>query len=363
MSATSSTTTGRHVRALRLRPATWPRWVALCAASEMVGMTAAATAATIGNHAIGQPHGVAEVAAVVALAVAGGAVEGVAVAYAMWTGLGAQGTGLTLRRWTVATTVAAMLGWAMGTVPSAVRGSADDSSQPPWGLVVAGALVVGVAMGALLGLVQARVLRGHVRHPGRWVRASCLGWAPAMAVIFVGASLPDSSWPPLAVVVTGTVTGVVAGAVLGAVTGLWLRSLDGLSLADRSVLRVLASPAHEMLSGALAGLRVCGRRTGQVVELPVQYALVGSESDALVLVVGGDADRKSWWRNVIEPRPVDVLVDGAWRPGTASVVLPGQPDYAESVAAYRRRWPKATITAATPVVRVQPAAERVDAAR
>lgn len=339
-----------------LHPVPWRRWVALCSAAEMVGMTAAATAATIGNHTIGEPQGVVEVVTVVALAVAGGAVEGLAVAYATWTGLGAAGTTLTLRRWAVATTAAAMLGWTAGTVPSALRGpSAEDSSSPPWGLVVLGALAIGVAMGALLGAVQARVLRGHVRHPRRWVSASCAGWAPAMVVVFAGATMPDASWPPLAVVVTGTVTGVLAGALLGAITGLWLPTLDGTSLPDRGVLRVLGSPAHEMFSNSLAGLRVCGRRTGRVVELPVQYALVRSGSDALVVVAGGDADRKSWWRNVIEPRPVDVLVDGVWRPGTARVVLPGDPDRAESVAAYLARWPGTDIKAATPVVRIEPA--------
>jgi hypothetical protein len=45
------------------------------------------------------------------------------------------------------------------------------------------AAALGLSMGGLLGGAQARLLRGRVRHPWRWVTASMLGWTPAMAVI------------------------------------------------------------------------------------------------------------------------------------------------------------------------------------
>jgi hypothetical protein len=179
--------------------------------------------------------------------------------------------------------------------------------------------------------------------------ASCLGWAPAMAVIFVGATVPDSSWPPLAVVATGTVTGAVAGVALGAVTGLWLPSLDGPSVADRVVIHVLGSPMHRMFSDSLLVLRMTGRRTGAVVDVVVQHA---DSPGALVAVAGGDASRKSWWRNVIEPRPVDVLLNGEWWHGIAVVLRPEDPGYAHAVATYEHRWPRTTVTRETPVVRV-----------
>jgi hypothetical protein len=41
-----------------------------------------------------------------------------------------------------------------------------------------------------------------------------------MAVIFVGATMPDASWPRLAILPVAAVTGAVGGVLLGLITGL-----------------------------------------------------------------------------------------------------------------------------------------------
>jgi hypothetical protein len=80
-------------------------------------------------------------------------------------------------------------------------------------------------MGALLGAAQAWALRGAAARPGRWVGANAVAWAPAMAVVFLGATAPDAGWPLQAVLGIALLTGAAAGATLGLVTGRFLPSL------------------------------------------------------------------------------------------------------------------------------------------
>jgi hypothetical protein len=94
----------------------------------------------------------------------------------------------------------------------------------------------------MLGVAQSWVLRGTVRHPGRWILASALAWPPTMVVIFLGATVPGTGWPAGAVVLLGTVTGLAAGSVLGAVTALLLPSIDAARPRDPSALDRRAGP-------------------------------------------------------------------------------------------------------------------------
>jgi hypothetical protein len=95
------------------------------------------------------------------------------------------------------------------------------------------------------------------------------------------------------------------------------------------------------------GVRVRGRRTGVWHELPVQYA---RDEDDLV-VWPGHPERKTWWRNLAEPSPVQVLVAGSWRQATGRVVRPGDPAYDRSVDAYRRRFERSKVPPGAPLVR------------
>jgi hypothetical protein len=93
----------------------------------------------------------------------------------------------------------------------------------------------------LLGAAQSLVLRGHVRHPWRWWGASCLAWPMPMAVIFLGAGLPDAAWPTWQVLALAAPTGLAAGALLG---------VSGTSVTGGLVVRLLRSRAgRAMLPG------------------------------------------------------------------------------------------------------------------
>ncbi|MGZ4609129.1 MAG: nitroreductase/quinone reductase family protein [Actinomycetes bacterium] len=340
------------------RPLSLARWTTLCAIAEAIGMTAAATAAKTSQTLIGEPGNGREAAVALSLVVGGGLVEGVALGSLQAAGLSRPLPALDRRRWLLVTTAVAGVGWAAASAPGVLSGS-DSGPEPPLLLVLGGAVGLGALMGALLGAAQATGLRGHVPHPWRWVGANAAAWAPAMAIIFLGASSPGADWPGAAVAALGAATGLAAGTVLGLATGWFLPTLDGPPAYNRVVLRLLGSPAHGALDGALVALRVRGRVTGRTFELPVQYA----ETEAGVVVVPGRPETKRWWRNLVDRAPVDVLLRGRWQHGDAVVLRPGDPDYDPAIAAYRGRWSRAHLPDDSPLVRVWLGAGRPTPAR
>ena len=313
------------VRSDRATP--YRRWIAACAAAEAVGMTAAAGAAVLADGWSGPPA--------LGVVVAGGLVEGTALGIAQGAVLARIAPALSRVRYLAATVVVAGLGWAAASAPSVV-GDGGDAEQPPVVLVVLGAMALGLVLGAVLGAAQALTLRGAVRHPGRWVVANAAAWPLAMALIFVGATLPDAGWSPGSVLVMGALTGAVAGTVLGLVSGLFLPTLSGVSASSRAVLALLASSHPSGLQRALIGLGVRGRVSGRRYRFPVQYAVAPGG----LAVVPGRPERKTWWRNVaVTPTPVEVLREGVWAPASARLVEPGDPAYQPVLAAYVERWP------------------------
>jgi F420H(2)-dependent quinone reductase len=114
------------------------------------------------------------------------------------------------------------------------------------------------------------------------------------------------------------------------------------------VLAVLRSPARLLLQKRVCALRLLGRRTGRLLQLPVQYARV---PDGVVVVAGRGAG-KNWWRNLRDPRPVDVWLDGRWRHGRGRVLMPGDPDRAASLTAYRLVYRNVPPNTTDPVVRI-----------
>ncbi|NYF09002.1 hypothetical protein HDC94_000158 [Leifsonia sp. AK011] len=315
-------------------------WIAACAVAETIGMTASASAARLADALQDPLLGLL-------IVVAGGLVEGVALgvlqAYALVRWL----PGLRRGRWIAVTVVMAGIGWAAASLPSQLPGS--TGAEPPLWVVMAGALLLGAVMGAALGAGQAFVLARTVRHPARWVGISTLAWAPAMAVIFLGATAPDTTWPTPIVIVLGALTGAVAGAVLGLVSGVLSPWLMGRSAVGAALLGILHSRAHGILGGGLGGLRVVGRRSGRTIELPVQVA----QGDGLLVVFPAGAERKTWWRNLLEPSPVEVLSDGEWRPGTGVVVTPPSAEWDAAASVYRTRWPRVTVPGDSPLVVVR----------
>jgi hypothetical protein len=330
------------------QPLSLLRWTALCAVAEGIGMTAAATAAKTSQALIGEPVNNREVLLALSIAVVGGLVEGVALGGFQAAGLGRLLPDLNRPRWVLVTTAVAGVGWA-GASAAAGGSGQDDGATPSLLLILGMSAVLGVVMGALLGTVQATVLRSQVRHPWRWVRANMIAWAPAMAVIFFGASLPGGSWPAWAVIPLATLTGLVAGSILGLVSGWFLPDLDSGSAHNRIIVSLLGARAHRLLDRPLVALRVRGVVSGETFEFPVQYAA----DDNAVVILPGRPETKLWWRNLQEPASVEVLVDGRWQPGYGILLLPDDSGYDDAIQTYRQRWPRTRIAAETPVVQVR----------
>jgi len=330
------------------QPLSLVRWTALCAVAEGIGMTAAAAAAKTSQTLIGEPVNNREVLLALSIAVVGGLVEGVALGGLQAAGLGRLLPDLNRPQWVVVTAAVAGVGWA-GASAAAGGSGQDDGATPSLLLILGMSVVLGALMGALLGAIQATVLRSQVRHPWRWVGANMTAWAPAMAVIFFGASLPGAHWPAWAVIPLATVTGLAAGALLGLVTGCFLPTLDGQSAHNLVVLDLLESRAHGLLDASLVALRIKGVMSGATIELPVQYAA----DDNAVVVAPGRPETKLWWRNLAQPAPVEVLVAGRWQPGYGILLRPGEPGYVAAMETYRRRWPRVRVEADSLLVQVR----------
>ena len=103
----------------------------------------------------------------------------------------------------------------------------------------------------------------------------------------------------------------------------------------RLVLGMLDSPMGWMFGG-LCELRYVGARTGRVIRLPVGCV----RSDHRVVVLVGDAGHKTWWRNFVVPRPVDVVVRGVVHSGTGRLVATTSDEWSVAKAAYARRYPR-----------------------
>ena len=88
-------------------------------------------------------------------------------------------------------------------------------------------------------------------------------------------------------------------------------------LANPMVRAVLRSPAHRLLSGRLLLLAYRGHRTGRVYEIPLRYARLG---DRRLVVVALRPEGKRWWRSVVSPTSVRLVLRGARLDAVAEVL-------------------------------------------
>lgn len=106
--------------------------------------------------------------------------------------------------------------------------------------------------------------------------------------------------------------------------------------------RLLRGPLGRRLGRHLAVLRYQGRRTGRTRELVVQYVREGDQ----VWIVPGSADRKQWWRNLIDPRPVELWLAGRHLDGVARII--GSSDdpkqFTSGLTSYRAGFPRVVPT-------------------
>ena len=120
---------------------------------------------------------------------------------------------------------------------------------------------------------------------------------------------------------------------------------------DPVVRRLLRSPAHRLLSGSVLLLAYTGRRSGVHRELPVMYA----ELDGRYVVVAGQPDTKTWWRNFADDvRPVTVTIAGRRGGSGARLLEPASTEHRLALGAYRARYPRVPAEKTTPVLVLTP---------
>jgi hypothetical protein len=330
-------------------------------------------------------------------------------------------TPLTLGRWTLACAVAETIGMtAAAGASKAVLLLSDESGAAggrtvALGLIVAGGLVEGVALGVAQSATLAR--RWPALRRGRYALATIvvagLGWAAGSAPSVFAAD-DGGAEPPLALMLAGGAgIGLVMGPLLGAAQAWTMRPAVrhpwrwvaanavawppvmvaiflGASRPDEgwSVPAVLGVGAVTgLVAGSLLGLvtgtwlpsldgqpiqnrvvlRLLGaRRFGldrHVVGLAVRGRRSGrvfrfpvqyAEDDAGLVVVPGGAERKTWWRNLRGgATPIEVLLAGRWQPAAAEVLRPDDPARAQALSTYQGRWPKVRLDPDAPVVRIR----------
>jgi hypothetical protein len=118
---------------------------------------------------------------------------------------------------------------------------------------------------------------------------------------------------------------------------------------------LLCSPAHRLLSGSVLLLAYTGRRSAVRRQLPAMYAVLNDR----FVVVAGQPDTKTWWRNFAgDDRPVTVTVAGGRRDCRARLLEPRTAERELAVDAYRQRYPRLPVEDAAPVLVLTPDHQR-----
>jgi nitroimidazol reductase NimA-like FMN-containing flavoprotein (pyridoxamine 5'-phosphate oxidase superfamily) len=112
---------------------------------------------------------------------------------------------------------------------------------------------------------------------------------------------------------------------------MWFRN----HLVNPLVRWLLRSPLHPVLSRSLVILSYQGRTTGRWYSLPCMYARDGQD----LYVVPAQPGRKVWWRNLRQPTPVRLHLQGQELEGTAAARSDPEA-VAAGLRRYLARYPK-----------------------
>jgi deazaflavin-dependent oxidoreductase (nitroreductase family) len=96
---------------------------------------------------------------------------------------------------------------------------------------------------------------------------------------------------------------------------------------------LLRSPLHGLVGDRVMLLTVTGRRSGRSYSFPVRYAV-----DGRTLTVVAEAERTTWWLNLLRQAPVLVRMDGRDRHAIAHLVWDAD-EADRAIADYARTFP------------------------
>lgn len=92
---------------------------------------------------------------------------------------------------------------------------------------------------------------------------------------------------------------------------------------------------HWLQSPFLIIVTVTGRRTGRRYTIPLGYQIYG---DRIITLVS-KARRKNWWRNYLDPAPVEIVLKGETIAAEGEVLAPGSEDFRNYADRTFRRLP------------------------
>ncbi|MDX2010768.1 MAG: NAD(P)-binding oxidoreductase [Myxococcaceae bacterium] len=202
----------------------WPAWLLRCGLAEFLGITLAAVAAVGLNWLVGEPDTTMERWLVYASFLLTGAAEGAFIGLGQGTLLKRLVPSLPLGTFVGATMLPAVLAWAVGMAPSTffVEPSTTGApmEEPSTWVVLLVSAAGGAVGGALIGAAQALALRRSVESVKGWVLATVLGWALALPLDLLGATLPDAATPGWLIASSAGGFGLLAGLTFAVPTGL-----------------------------------------------------------------------------------------------------------------------------------------------
>lgn len=220
------------VRSRIERGAFWRGWLLRCGSAEFVGIGLAALVAVQLMTAFPDPQTLAQRLLVYVSLLTVGALEGALIGLAQGTMLQRIVPNLRVTRFAGWTALVAMLAWAVGMAPStflplalgpAARTAADSAaasaSEPPVALILAISAAGGALGGLLIAAAQVIELRQHVPTVRPWIAATAAGWALALPLDMLGATLPDATTPPSTIVALSVIFGLLAGVTFALPTG------------------------------------------------------------------------------------------------------------------------------------------------
>jgi retinol dehydrogenase 12 len=272
----------------------YARWIAACAAGEVVGIGISAVAAISLNALFGEPQSLGARLFCLAVFAAVGAVEGGALGALQWRVLRTRLPRLRASEWVGVTVAVAMAGWIANMTPSLFATAAPSEPwEPDLAVVMLLASLTGAGAGLCFGAAQWFVLRRHAERAGRWIWIHALGWACAMTAIFAAASLPTAGWSDLSIGLAGVAGGVVGGLLLGTVTGVVARQLQP-----------WVDEQHWSLEGKVCA--VTGANTGIGYEIALGFARLGG---TVVLLCRREAEGERARQSIVAKQPrADVSV-------------------------------------------------------
>jgi hypothetical protein len=205
----------------------WWQWIMANALGELVGLGATFAIGFGLFSGLSDIPGIGAALLNAGMMTTTGVLEGSVVGSSQWMVLRKTIPSIGWRPWVIATIIGAVIAWFFGSIPMTMMSlsqptASTPASEPSQTMVLMLAAGMGLIAGAILSVVQWRVLRKQVRKAWLWLPANALAWAVGMPIIFAAvdlAQLADSIGGSVMVMAAGI---TLAGAVVGAIHGLAL---------------------------------------------------------------------------------------------------------------------------------------------